>query len=390
MKSVLKQEQPPVLRGRKAVVVSCDMITAYGHGADACWDGIMSGNTAVTKIDRFNTEAFQSDSAAVVKGLSYLRRGSLVMQMLRKLFPKRKFHVSIPGDSALILATTKGEIDLLERKFLRGLGDASMSGLNCLLEKVSRLTGLKDRGMVISAACASSTAAVARAAAMVRSGRRNSVLVVACDGVTEFVYSGFSSLMALDRLPAMPFDKNRNGLSLGEGAAFALIMSEARARKEKREIMGEVLGWGMSDDANHMTGPSRTGDGLALAVRKAMESAGIGEEEIGFISAHGTGTVYNDAMEIKSFNSIFGGQKKPVYSVKGGLGHTMGAAGLIETIVALRALKEKTVPLTVNLKKVDDDAEGWASSRQRTVGENKKALLTNAGFSGINAALVLG
>jgi len=370
----------------KAVVVSYDMITAYGRGAGACWDGTMSGRTAVSHFDRFNTQAFQSSSAAIIRGLDYLREDSLVMQMMKQLFNGSA--ASIPGRSALILATTKGEIDLLERSLLTGQGEASGCNLNNLLQKVSRLAGIKGDGMVISAACASASAAVARAAAMIRSGKHDSVLVVACDSVTEFVYSGFSSLMALDKFAARPFDKNRRGLSLGEAAAYALLMSESRAGKEKRKTLGEIAGWGLSDDANHMTGPSRTGDGLALAITKAMKLAGTDEKDIGFISAHGTGTIYNDAMEIKSFNSVFR-EKKPVYSIKGGIGHTMGAAGLVEMIMALRALKEKTVPPTVNLEDIDDDATGWVSRRERSIGPDKKALLTNAGFSGINAALVL-
>jgi 3-oxoacyl-[acyl-carrier-protein] synthase II len=388
MKSIITQEDPPFSKGEKAVVVSCDMITAYGRGADACWNGIMSGSSAIAKFDRFSTAAFQTDSAAIVSGLTYLRKDSLVLQMLKLLFGKPA--VSIPEDSRLILATTKGEIDILEKDLLEGTGDAAGCNLNHLLRKVSLLAGVKDSGMVVSAACASGTAAIARAAAGIRQGSFDSVLAVACDSVTEFVFAGFSSLMALDKLPARPFDKDRSGLSLGEAAAYALIMSGSRAKKEKRKILGEVMGWGLSDDANHMTGPSRTGDGLSLAITKAMKTADIDEKDIGFISAHGTGTVYNDAMEIKSFNSICNMKKRPVYSIKGGLGHTMGAAGLVETIMALRALKEKTVPPTVNLEHAGDDAKGWVSRRKRSIGENRKGLVTNAGFSGINGALVLG
>jgi 3-oxoacyl-[acyl-carrier-protein] synthase II len=387
MNPVNIKDRPSFSEGEKAVVVSCDMITAYGHGADVAWDGIMSGRTAVADIDRFNTGAFQSGSAALVNGLNYLGKDSLVLQMFKKIFNKPS--ETVPKDSALILASTKGEIDLLEKNILTGEGDAAGCNLNNLLQMVSKLAGITGEAIVVSAACASASTALARAAAMIRHGHKDSVLVAACDSVTEFVYSGFSSLMALDKFPARPFDRSRSGLSLGEAAGFALLMSASRAVKEGRKILGEVKGWGLSDDANHMTGPLRTGDGLSRAITKAMNTAGADEKDIGFISAHGTGTVYNDAMEIKSFSSVFKMKKKPVYSIKGGLGHTMGAAGLVEMIIALRALKEKTVPPTVNLKDADDDAEGWASTRERSAGENKCALLTNAGFSGINAALVL-
>lgn len=372
----------------KAVVVSCDMTTPYGQGTDACWNSILSGKSAVSRLNRFNAKAFQSGYAATINGLKYHQKDSLVIQMLEPLFNKPS--VSIPEDAKLILATTKGEIDLLEKMILEGKGNMSDCGLGSLLKKVSTLTGVKDAGIIISAACASSAAALARAAAMIHSGYSDCVLVIACDSVTEFVFSGFSSLMALDKFSARPFDKERSGLSLGEAAAFALMMSDSRARQEKRKIIGEIAGWGLSDDANHMTGPSRTSEGLILAIKKAIKAACIDKKDIGFIAAHGTGTVYNDAMEIKAFHTVFKNIKIPVYSIKGAIGHTMGAAGLVEMIIALRSLKEKKVPPTVNLRDADEDALGWVSSTECPVSEKKMALITNAGFGGINAALVLG
>jgi len=372
--------------GMKAVIVSCNMVTAYGKGTDACWEGIIAGKTAISRLNRFPTQAFQSDNAATLEGLEYRHGESLVMQLLTLLFDE--YPVSIPPDAKLILATTKGEIDLLEKGILEGREDVSCSNPGVLLGKVASLAGVDDAGMIISAACASSSSAVARAAAMVRSGHTECVLVVACDSVTEFVFSGFSALTALDKYAARPFDRDRGGLSLGEAAAYVVLMSEARARRDGREIIGEVAGWGLSDDANHMTGPSRSSEGMIFAIRKALKSACADESEIGVISAHGTGTVYNDAMEIKAFDVIFN-NKVPVYSIKGGTGHTMGATGLVEMIIALRALRDGHVPFTVNLHNPHEDFREWVSVGHRLVSANKMALLTNAGFSGINAALVI-
>jgi 3-oxoacyl-[acyl-carrier-protein] synthase II len=195
--------------------------------------------------------------------------------------------------------------------------------------------------------------------------------------------------MALDEFYAKPFDKRRKGLSLGEASSFALIMSESRAKREKRNVIGEVAGWALSNDANHMTGPSRDGSGLARAIKKAMRMADIDDDEIGSISAHGTGTIYNDEMEMKAFHSIFGDNNRPVCSIKGGIGHTMGAAGLVEVIIALKSLSEGIVPPTVNLEDVDENARGWASSSQYPLDKSKMVLSTNSGFGGVNAALVL-
>ncbi len=371
----------------KAVVVAADMITPYGLGIDVCWSAVTSGRTAISRLTRFNTRAFQSDCAGTVPGLTYHRDNSLVMQMLSALFGRAEDVV--PHDAKLVLATTKGEIDLLEMHILDGKGNPSDCTLYRLLRKVEELSGARGGGMVVSAACTSSSAAVARAAAMIRNRRADCVLVAACDSVTEFIFSGFSSLMALDKAPARPFDRRRAGLNVGEAAAYALIMSNERAAREKRPVLGEIAGWGLSDDANHMTGPSRQSEGLILAVDKALGSAGIGAGDIGVIAAHGTGTVYNDAMEMRAFRAVFDDGERPVYSIKGGIGHTMGAAGLVEMIIALRSLRERTAPPTVNLEEADVGAARWVSNERIPVREDAMALMTNAGFSGVNAALVL-
>ena len=369
----------------RVMAVSSEMITPYGLGTDACWDNIFDGKTAISRLNRFDTSAFQSNYAATIEGLKYHQKDSLVMQMLDSLFAKSG---PIPADADLIVATTKGETDLLEEKILQGQKHTFENSQAAFLEKVALLADVNTAGTIISAACSSSAVAIARAAAMIRSGRSDCVLVVACDSVTEFVYAGFSSLMALEKISAMPFDKNRSGLSLGEAAAFVLLMSEQRVREEKLEPLGEVLGWGLSDDANHMTGPSRQSEGLILAIGKALSSAQVCESDVGFISAHGTGTVYNDSMEIRAFNAVFR-DRKPVYSIKGGIGHTMGAAGLVEIIIAMKALREGKVPPTVNLREADPEAREWVSTEYRLIQKNSMALMTNAGFGGINSAIAL-
>ncbi len=372
--------------GMRPLIVAYDLITAYGEGILPCWEGILADRSSIGKVERFPTQSFQSANAATVAGLNYLGKDSLAIQMLAPLLKSNK--ALIPDDAGLVLATTTGEIDILEKQVLEGAGDVAQSKLKFLLEKVKALTGITGESIVISSACASSSAAIGFAAGLIRSGKRDCLLVVAVDAVTEFVFSGFSSLMALDRDKAKPFDKNRTGLSLGEGAGFVLLMSEKRAKKEARKVMGEVAGWAVAGDANHMTGPSRDGSGLRLAIQKAIKKAGMSGDDIGGISSHGTGTVYNDSMEMKAYKSIFEDKPIPLYSIKGALGHTMGAAGLIETIIALKALQEKIIPQTVGLKDIDPEAEGWVSSGKRKL-EKSAILLNNAGFGGVNAALVL-
>jgi 3-oxoacyl-[acyl-carrier-protein] synthase II len=384
---------PPTLEGRgvqlaeiEAVVVAYDLVSPYGWDVASCWEGLFSGATAIRKLDRFSTESLRTDKAALVPGLDPDADETLVMQMVRPLLERSAS--TLPGDALLLLATTNGEIDVLERSVLLGTPDADGSRPDRLAGKIQTLCRLGEPGVVVCAACASSSAAVAQGAAMIRDGDRDCVLVVASDNVSEFVAAGFSSLMALDRDMARPFDKNRRGMSLGEAAAFTLLMSDVRASREGRPVHAEIAGWGLSSDANHITGPSRDGSGLALALRKALRSAALPAEEVGSISAHGTGTEYNDSMEMKAFRSVFTGRTLPTYSLKGGIGHTMGTAGLVDIIVAIETLREKAVPPTVNLRDASDEARGWASPEPRAC-ESAVTVSTNSGFGGVNCAVVL-
>jgi len=372
--------------GIKTVITDCDLITAYGRGVLSCWEGILSSRSAIDKMERFSTTSFQSRNAALVAGLKYLGEDSLVMQMLFSLL--KRHQIQIPSDALLILATTTGEIDILEKQVLRGDPDAKESRFSFLLEKVKALTAITGEGIIISSACASSLAALGFASSLIQSGKHDCVLVVAADAVTEFVFSGFSSLMALDPDKAKPFDKNRAGLSLGEGAGFVLLMSQKRAQQEARTILGEIAGWAMSGDANHMTGPLRDGSGLEMSIQKALQNAGISGGDVSCVSSHGTGTIYNDSMEMKAVNNIFHHRPLPLYSIKGAVGHTMGASGLIECVMAIWVLKEKIIPPTVGLVDVDPEAKDWASLEQRDL-KGRIALLNNSGFGGVNASLVL-
>ena len=370
----------------KAVVVEHDLVTAWGPGVELCWRGLLTGKSSFSQITRFSTKAFTTHIAAQVPGLDARAADSLVMQMLRPLL--KPLAARLPRETLLILATTVGEVDLLERRMLGGAVAFEESRMDKLLGRIRGELGLAEPGCIISAACASSSSAVGYGAQLVASGAKDSVLVVACDAVTEFVFAGFSSLMALDPDGARPFDRTRKGLTVGEAAGYVLLMSEERARREKRRIAGEVAGWGMSCDANHMTGPARDGGGLVRASRQALKKAGVEPREVGSISAHGTGTVYNDSMEMKAFRQVFG-EAVPVYSLKGSIGHTMGAAGLVEMIMALKSLEAGVIPPCAHLSDVDPEALGWVSAGGAKAPEMRVVLSTNSGFGGVNAALVL-
>jgi 3-oxoacyl-[acyl-carrier-protein] synthase II len=370
---------------RRAIAVDFDLVSALGPDAETTWGALVAGRSGVRPFARFPEGVARPSSAAFVEGLEPGREDTLVVQMLRPALERH--HHAIPTDAQLLLATTNGEIEHLERAVAGEPAVAEDSVPTVLAAKVQALVGLARPGVVVSAACASSTVAIAEGAAMIRAGEAESVLVVACDFVSEFVAAGFRSLGALAPDRARPFDRGRRGLSLGEAAGFLLLMDERRARDEARTCHAEVAGWGASSDADHITAPSATGQGLAAAIRKALATASVDARDVGSICAHGTGTRTNDAMEMQAFARVFA-KAIPTYSVKGAVGHTMGTAGLVDAIVAVRSLTVGTVPPTAGLLEPEEDAAEWVSASPQPCSPTV-ALSTNSGFGGVNCALVL-
>jgi 3-oxoacyl-(acyl-carrier-protein) synthase len=362
-----------------AVISQSDVATAYGWGLGALWDGLMSGQTAIQSTQRFAERGFLSDQAAIIPDLSPEPGESRAMAAIRRILSP--IAGTLDPMTPLILATTVGEIEYIERAILNG--DSSLiaqSHPQALLEKVKRMMGLRGPAMAMSSACASSAAAITRAASMVRHGDAADALVVSCDSISEFVYSGFSTLMSLSAGPARPFDADRSGLTLGEAAAWALVSRGGNGMS--------ILGWGNTTDAVHMTAPDRNAGGLSRAIAKTFAMSGRSPNEIGLIAAHGTGTIYSDAMEMSAFRQNFA-SPRPVFSVKGGIGHTLAAAGLVQILVAGRAISRGHAPPTVGLSNIDESAAGWARGDAVDLGTSRLALSTNSGFGGVNTAIIL-
>ena len=372
----------------RVVVTDAAVVTALGNNLASLWQGLMSGETAIRPITRFpvDQDHYNAKIAAHIDDLKSCGGRSMLQDLLERLLLGMG---SVPSDAALITATIKSGVDNLE-SFCRG---KRADFQDVLLSSIAGLAGtqldLSYNGICVSASCASSTIAVAHGAGLIQSGRAEAVLVCCGDLMTEYAFSGFSALKALSPFPCRPFDRDRKGLSLGEGAAALLLMDVARARRENRNQLGSVLGWGIANDATHITAPAKSGRGLILAVDQALRSAKRKPEEITAISAHGTGTVYNDLMELTAFRQVFGERKVPMYSIKGAIGHTLGAAGGIEIILGLKSLSNRMIPPTVGFSNPEKGAEGQVSPEPQAV-SGDYLLTTNSGFGGVNAALILG
>jgi 3-oxoacyl-[acyl-carrier-protein] synthase II len=367
-------------------VTDAAVVTPFGDDLNALWLAVLAGKSAIRPVRRFAVSGYQAGIASWIEDLASINNRSmghrLTARLLHQLAP-------LPADTLLITATTKSGIDNLER-MRRGVpadpADVLPAGW---FDDVRRRLKLTDEGFNISAACASSTIALAQGAELIASGYTDAVLVCCMDLVTEFVFAGFSALQALSPAPCRPFDRDRDGLSLGEGAAALLLMNEEQARREGRSHLGTLLGWGAANDATHITAPARDGCGLRQAVVKALDIAGRNADEIAAVCAHGTGTVYNDLMELNAFEQIFGNRQLPIFSIKGSIGHTLGAAGGIEAAVGLRTLGEQTTPPTVGFSNPERGAKNKVSFKPLPF-SGDCLLTTNSGFGGINAALILG
>lgn len=371
---------------RRVWIAEAAVVTGLGPTLRDLWEGLLAGRSALAPITRFPAGTYTSQLASCVPGLSAPAGRSLLADLVGRALAQLG---DLPRDAALVTASTKGGIDALERLARGEEADPREFLLGPLAARTARELGLEGPVVNVSAACASSTIALARAAAWVASGRVEAALVVCVDLVSEFVFSGFSALKALSPGACRPFDRHRAGLSLGEGAAALLLVSEARGRREGRRHLGTVLGWGASDDAHHVTAPARDGAGLVQAVREALARAGLGPEAVAAVSAHGTGTVFNDAMELTAFGALFGDGRVPLHSVKGAVGHSLGAAGGIEAALGLASLAHGLLPPTVGLQEPDPAALGRVAAEALPF-DGEVLLTSNSGFGGVNGALVLG
>lgn len=370
----------------EVVLVDQGLISAYGAGVACCAAGLLAGRRAFRPAgDGFPPALAELPVGAVP--FAEPEPSARLLALVRELFAGAG---PIPADAAVYVATTVGEIGGVEAEILSGAAPSDESRISLLPQRVAEALGLSGGPVqVVSSACASSTAALALAASVIRRGEATCALVVGCDLVSEFVLSGFAALMAIDPDGARPFDADRRGVTLGSAAAFALLMSRERAERERRPCLGVVGGWGLTCDANHLTGPSRDGAPLAEAIRAALAMAGCAPESVSALCAHGTGTVYNDQMELLALRRVFGARALPTFSVKGGMGHTLGAAGLAEALLSLEFMRRGQIPPTVGLRRVSQEAQGWVTAAACPVSPSGAVLTTNSGFGGVNAALVL-
>lgn len=337
-------------------------------------DLIMSGQPFYASLfdssKALATEANQND---------YTKFEKLLITSIKNALDNSKINTR-GKKTVLIISSTKGNISLLETETCSKALQTRIS-LNTSAKLVAEHFGFTNKPVVVSNACISGLLSILTGMRLIRSGQYENAVVAGADVISKFVLSGFQSFQAISATLCKPFDAARDGINLGEGAGTVILTSN------KEHSSGiKVKGGSVSNDANHISGPSRTGEELYLAVARAMEDANLSAKEINFISAHGTATIYNDEMEAKAI-TLAGMQSAPLNSLKGYYGHTLGAAGIIESIISMQSLKEDVIIPTMGFKNmgVTQPVNVCASLYRSTL---QHCLKTASGFGGCNAAMI--
>lgn len=328
----------------RAYIAADSMITSLGFSTGEIYNNLINGICGITIVDDQNLSAepvplslvneqrLAMEASVISSFENYTKFEQLLILSIKNALASTDIDIKSP-DTLLILATTKGNIDLLDP------GRSSLFPKD-RIHLWSAAAVIKDffanpnDPLVISNACISGVLALNIAADFIRMGKYDNIIVTGGDVLSKFIISGFQSFMSLSPSACRPFDKKRDGLTLGEGAG-TIILSSSPNKNEENSITME--GGGSHNDANHLSGPSREGEGAYLSIKSALEEAGSDPGEIDYISAHGTATPYNDEMESVALDR-HGMIDIPVNSYKGFWGHTLGAAGIIESIAAIHSM----------------------------------------------------
>ena len=298
--------------------------------------------------------------------------------------------------TGLISATTVGGMDRTEIFFRKFTKDKSHGRLRDIIthdngdstEKIAAACGIKDYVTTISTACSSSANSILLGSRLIENDILDRAIVGGTDALTLFTINGFNSLMILDKSGCKPFDDDRNGLTLGEGAAFLILESENIIKKTGKRVSATVAGYGNACDAFHQTASSPDGEGAFISMNKSFIKSGITPDKIDYINAHGTGTKNNDLSEGKALERLFAGSVPPVSSTKSFTGHTLGAAGAIEAVFSIMAIEKQCIWPNLNFKKKMNEL-GFMPATELIINVPVRNVLSNSfGFGGNNTSLI--
>jgi 3-oxoacyl-[acyl-carrier-protein] synthase II len=395
----------------RVVVTGAGIVTALGLGWKINSEGFRAGKKAFRPVTLFDVSRQRSKIAAEVDLPEKLPATKLSPNGLRRLNRASKMLLLAAQEAwtqagwkpqenlPVVLGSTSGEMSLGE-KYVQQTIKSPLARKN----QPTRLVHyqVQQQGLdlcnafdfcgpvtTISNACASGANAIGHAFEILRNGRAEKVLTGGYDALCHLTFSGFDSLQALSPTPCRPFDAQRDGLTLGEGAAILTLETLEHARKRNAEILGEIIGYGATTDTHHLTQPHPEGNAAFAAMTAACASAKISPEQVDYVNAHGTATAQNDATETAAINRWAGARAKilPVSSTKSSIGHLLGAAGAVEAVICLMALRGQFLPPQMSPGKIDP-ACNFEIVREPADKKIEIALSNSFGFGGANASLI--
>lgn len=298
--------------------------------------------------------------------------------------------------TGLISATTVGGMDRSEQFFKEFLADNSKGKLIDIVNhdcgdsttRMAEYTGIRGFRTTLSTACSSSANSIIFGAQLIKAGLMDRVITGGTDAVTKFTLNGFNTLMILDKERCKPFDENRNGLTLGEGAAFLVLESEEIVKKENKKIYCELTGYANANDAYHQTASSPEGTGAFMAMQGALRMNNIRLEEIDYINVHGTGTQNNDLSEGIALERLFGDKVPPFSSTKSFTGHTLGAAGAVEAVLSVLAIGNRMIFPNLHFSTPMKELKIQPVKKLKQDVEVRNVLSNSFGFGGNNSTLI--
>ena len=389
----------------RVAVVAAGVVSPLGFRLTETLDSLRNSRNCISPVTRFSVGQCRCKTAGQVSDDRLLatqaeaprsrrlhRASHMMIQALTELVAQEPHF----EPELTVIGTTSGGMSYGEHYYrsLRQAGDLRHAATwiaNYPAQKpvidAQESFGISSPCQVIANACASGTNAIGHAFECVRSGRYQRVLAGGYDALSELVFTGFDSLQASTPEKCRPFDRHRTGMVLGEGAALLALENLDSARRRGAPVLAEIIGYGISTDNFHITQPDPSGIGPRQAMERAVQSAHVAENEIDYINAHGTATLFNDAAEGKAINRFFNGV--PVSSTKSMMGHSLGAAGAIEAVVCLLALQHQFLPPNINFRAADDDLDLNIVANESRPAVLRTVLSNSFGFGGTNASILM-
>jgi 3-oxoacyl-[acyl-carrier-protein] synthase II len=384
------------------VVTGRGVVSSVGSGADAFFEALLAGrggiDDGIAPCSEFDPETAMSPKEA--------RRADRFTQLAVAAAIEAAAEADVPDgiDPArigIIIGTGVGGLTTLQQECQAWLenGDRAVSPHfvpmmmpNAAAGTVAMRLGAHGPGFSVASACATGSHAIGEALRMIQRGEADAVVAGGSESaLVGLCLAAFRKMGALSREGvSRPFDERRDGFVMGEGAAVLVLEREEHARARGVPILARIVGYGASNDAFHMTQPEETGRGAEQAMRAALQDAGAAASDVGYVNAHGTGTPYNDRIESAAIRRVVGEGGVPISSCKGAIGHTLGAAGALEAIACVEAIRRGALPPTLNLEQVDPECEGdHVAGAPREAPDLKLALSNSFGFGGQNACLAV-